>query len=189
MKKSFLVFVLFAATVSLSQAQTIKPGVGLSFANISGSSFDEAKGQVGWQFGGSIAFGNKFYFEPGVFYQTQSLEYVDANDPTPVTDANFKGIRVPVSFGLNILGNQESALALRVFGGASGFFLTSVDDDLNKDDFSSPQWGVFAGAGLDIAIIYVDLSYQWSVTDIQKDVSQIDLGKSNGIFLTAGLRF
>lgn len=92
--------------------------------------------------------------------------------------------------GLDVLGNADSFAGLRVFGGASGYFVTGTSSEfLSTDDIESPQWGVLAGAGLDIAIFYLDASYQWSLTNVQTDVNQIDLGKTKGFFLTAGLRF
>lgn len=188
MKKLWSTLTFLLAVFSLHAQTQVKPGIGVNFLGISGSSVDDAKGQVGWQVGGSIAFGEKFYFEPGVFYQTESAEFSSANDPQ-LSDLKLNGFRIPVAVGFDLLGNADSTVGLRVFGGGSGFFLASVSDGLDKDDYSSPQWGVFAGAGVDLTIIYLDLSYQWSVTDIQKDISNIDLGKTKGIFLTAGLRF
>lgn len=189
MKKLTLSLMIFVLGVSLSIAQTtIKPGVGLNFTNISGEGAD-AKGQTGWQIGGSIAFGEKFYFEPGVFYQTSSFEYTTTNGG-PVFDLTYSGLRIPVAVGLDVLGNSESFAGLRVFGGGSSYIVTGTNSDfVDKDEIESPQWGVFAGAGLDIALFYVDLSYQWSLNNIQKDIDQIDLGKTKGIFITAGLRF
>ena len=189
MKKILLVIAAFALGISFSVAQTqVKPGVGLNFTNITGEGAD-AKGQVGWQIGGSFAFGEKFYFEPGVFYQTSSFEYTTA-DSGPVTDASYNGLRIPVAVGLDVLGNADSAFGLRIFGGGSSFIVTGTSDEfLDKDLVESPQWGVFAGAGLDIAIFFIDASYQWSLSNVQKDIDQIDLGNTKGFFLTAGLRF
>lgn len=189
MKKILLVVAAFALGISFSMAQTqIKPGVGLNFTNVTGEGTD-AKGQAGWQLGASVAFGKKFYFEPGVFYQNSSFEYSTV-DSGPITDAAYHGIRIPVAVGLDVLGNADSAFGLRIFGGGSSFIVTGTSDEfLDKDLVESPQWGVFAGAGLDIAIFYIDASYQWSLSNIQKDVSNIDLGNTKGFFLTAGLRF
>lgn len=189
MKKVVIFVVALFATVLGLQAQTqVKPGVGMNFTNVTGDGAD-AKGQAGWQIGASFAFGSKLYFEPGVFYQNSSFEYTTV-DSGPITDAAYHGIRIPVAVGLDVLGNSDSAFGLRIFGGGSSFIVTGTSSEfLDKDELTSPQWGVFAGAGLDIAIFYIDASYQWSVTNIQEDVSNIDLGNTKGIFLTAGLRF
>ena len=189
MKKLFLSAILFAMALVGLQAQTqIKPGIGINSTNVTGEGID-ASGQIGWQVGASVAFGEKFYFEPGVFYQTNSFEFFTANGG-PVTDATYSGVRVPLNVGLELLGNSDSIFGLRVFGGGSGYFVTGTSSDLlDKDDIESPQWGVHAGVGLDIAIVYLDWSYQWSLTNVQTDIDQIDLGKTRGFFLTAGIRF
>ncbi|WP_288369587.1 outer membrane beta-barrel protein [uncultured Algoriphagus sp.] len=189
MKKILSLLGAMVLGVFTLHAQTqIKPGIGVNTTNITGSGLD-ASGQIGWQIGGSVAFGEKFYFEPGVFYQTNSFE-VNQVGNLPVTDATYSGIRIPVAVGLDVLGNADSFAGLRVFGGASGLIVTGTNSDfLDKDMVESPQWGVFGGLGLDIAIFYLDFTYQWSLSNIQTDVDQIDLGKTRGIFWTAGLRF
>jgi hypothetical protein len=184
--KKFLFTAGLAMMVIAANAQTIKPGVGLNFADVSNVSDVTANGNTGWQVGGSIAFGNKFYFEPGIFFQSKSADF--KSDDFDELKAQFSGFRVPVVVGLNIIGNDDSTIALRVFGGGSGYFITNTSDDLKNIDVNKAQWGVFAGAGLDFWILFLDLSYEWSVTDIQQDITQINFGKTNGLFATAGLR-
>jgi hypothetical protein len=183
-------FALF--TVSILAAQTtIKPGVGLNFTDFSNdiSGAGEFKAKTGWQLGGSIAFGKKFYVEPGLFYTSKSTEFqYTGSTSIPDESTSINGIRIPVAVGLNLLGNEKTMFALRGFGGLSGFFLTSVGDDLDKDDFESANFGVFAGAGIDVWKLFLDVSYEWSLTNVQKDVSQIDVGKARSLYLTAGIR-
>ena len=188
-----LILSLFALfTVSILAAQTtIKPGVGLNFTDFSQDPVGgEFKAKVGWQIGGSVAFGKKFYFEPGLFYVGKSTEFQSTASGTPTVDeqADINGIRVPLAVGLNLIGNEKTLVALRGFGGLSGFFLTSVSDNLDKDDFEKTNFGVFAGMGIDIWKLYLDLSYEWSLSNVQKDVSAIDVGKSRSLFINAGIR-
>jgi len=185
-----LAVILVSVFVGFGQA-TLKPAVGISFNDYSKSPDGDFKGKVGAQIGASVAFGKKFYVEPGVFYATKASEFTSSNSSSTTVneDAIIKGIRVPVAVGLNVLGNEESLVALRVFGGGSGFFLTGVGDDLDKDNISSPTWGAFAGAGADFWILFADLSYEWSLTNVTKDVSAIDFGKSRTLFFTVGFRF
>jgi hypothetical protein len=163
----------------------------MSFNDFSANSAGETKGKVGAQIGGSVAFGKKLYVEPGVFYATKSTEfsYTDQSNAEITEDALIKGIRVPVSVGFGLLGNEKSFASLRIFGGGSGFFVTGVGDALIKDNISSPTWGAFAGAGVDFWIMFAEVSYEWSLTNVTKDVSNIDFGKSRSLFLTAGFRF
>ncbi|MFC3878891.1 outer membrane beta-barrel protein [Algoriphagus namhaensis] len=189
MKKFLLSLAVIAFVGSQAFAQTqVKPGVGVNTTNITGDGLD-ATGQFGWQIGASVAFGEKLYFEPGLFYQTNSFEVQPVGN-MPVTDARYNGIRIPVAVGLDVLGNADSFAGLRVFGGGSALLVTGTNSDfLDKDMVESPQWGVFAGVGLDIALFYLDWTYQWSLSNVQTDIDQIDLGKTRGIFWTAGLRF
>lgn len=188
MKKILILLLSFCATVAV-YAQTLKPGVGLNFANVTNAEDVSANGNSGWQIGASMAFGNKFYFEPGIFFQSKSADFdSDAINNFEDVEAQFSGFRIPVAVGLNVLGNDDSTISLRVFGGGSGYFITDTSDDIKNIDVNKAQWGVFAGAGLDFWILFLDVSYEWSVTDIQQDINQINLGKTNGLFATAGLR-
>lgn len=187
--KKILFTILLGAIFITAQSQTLKPGVGLNFANVTNFEDVSASGNTGWQLGASVAFGNKFYIEPGIFFQSKSADF-DSDDINSFEDfeAQFSGFRVPIAVGLNLLGNDDSTISLRVFGGGSGYFITNTSDDLKDIDVNKAQWGVFAGAGLDFWILFLDVSYEWSATDIQQDIRQIDLGKTNGLFATAGLR-
>lgn len=183
----FFIFAIFLTVCSFSQNTTIKPGIGFNASDFSQNANGTSKAKIGYQIGGSIAFGKKLYFEPGVFYVAKSTEYTSSNSTSPKIDAQLSGIRVPVHIGLNVLGSEKTTVALRIFGGGSAFFITSTDE-LNKDSLNTTNWALLAGAGLDFWKLFIDMSYEWSMTDIQKDVSQIDLGKTRTFFFTAGIR-
>jgi len=188
MKKLLFIVILVCAAASL-KAQVVKPGVGLNFTDISTGS-GEASAKAGWQLGATMVFGEKLYFEPGLFYVGKSSEYTTSSNSSSQQEfeADFNGFRIPVAVGYNLLGNSQSTVTLRAFGGGSAFFLTSVGDGFDKDDFKSSTYGVFAGAGVDFSILFVEMAYEWSVTDLS-DVQSVDIGKSRGLYLTAGLRF
>ena len=196
MKKLSLFFVvkLLAVITGFSQA-TIKPSVGVSFNNFSETPSGDFNGKIGTQFGASVAFGKKFYVEPGVYYVGKSSEFPSTGISSVITDdILIKGIRVPVAVGVGLLGNKESFATLRAFGGASGFFVTGVGDALDKDDITSPTWGIFAGAGVDFWIMFAELSYEWSVSEAgtisqPSALDKIDIGKSRMLFFTVGLKF
>jgi hypothetical protein len=189
MKNLFLIILLSIGLGKVCVSQTIKPGVGLNFTDVVGNGDGTASGRTGWQFGASVAFGKKIYVEPGIFYQSKSANFSSSDQLSdPDLKADFKGIRVPFALGYNLIGNSESKASLRLFGGPSGFFVIDTGDNINKDDINSPAWGVFAGAGLDIWILFVDVSYEWSVTDVQTSFTNIDFGKTNGLFANAGVR-
>jgi len=182
-----LAFLLFPGQ---SRAQLeLKPAIGITFTDVSQDpAGGEAQGKVGWQLGGTVAYGKKLYLEGGAFYAVKSTEFTSAT-ASPDLTTNVSGIRIPVAIGYHLLGSEKSPFGLRLFGGGAAFIVTSVDaPGLTKDDFESPTYGVFAGAGLDIAFVFVELSYEWSLTDVSS-VSTLDVGQSRSLYASAGVRF
>lgn len=197
MKKIILILavILLAAFTGFGQA-TVKPSLGFSFNNFSETNTGDFQGKVGVQLGTSVAFGKKVYVEPGIFYVGKAAEFSSTSGMSnPVTeDLVIRGFRVPVAVGVGVLGNEETFASLRAFGGASGFFVTGVGDALDKDDITSPTWGVFVGTGLDFWMMFAELSCEWSVSEAgtirrPSALDNIDIGKSRTLFLTLGLKF
>jgi hypothetical protein len=177
---------LFAGNV-FSQVE-VKPTLGLNFTSFSKDpSTGKSSAKVGWQLGASVAFGSKFYGEGGIFWVYKSNEFTeDATDNK--LNRELSGIQIPVLVGVHLMGNEAGAAGLRAFGGLSTFILTKVNAlDLTKDDFNTASYGIFLGAGLDIAIFFLDLKYEWSLTNVSS-ISSYDLGKSKSLFINAGVR-
>lgn len=165
---------------------TIKPTVGINLTDVSKLPNGSAQAKVGWQIGGSVMFGHFVFIEPGVFYVGKSTQFT-STAANSIAKIDLNGIRVPVSVGVNLIGHA-APVGVRVFGGGSAFFITSTSDDLPKALVNTTQWGLHAGVGLDIFIVFIDASYEWSLTNIQKDISEIDVGKSRSLFINAGIR-
>ena len=189
-KFSFIFLLLIIITlVNTSQAQLeLKPAIGVNFTGYSKNpESGEASAQLAWQLGGTISTGDKWYGEGGVFWVQKSNEITENT-----TDFTFKtelsGLRIPVMVGYHLLGKETGMAGLRAFGGASVFILTSVSaEGLTKDDFTSPTYGVFLGAGIDIAMFFVDLKYEWSLSDVVS-ISSIDVGQSRTFYINGGIR-
>ena len=186
MKKSFLSLIVLVLTVFAGFGQVhFKPGIGMTLTDYVNFGDYGAAAKIGTQIGGSVAIGKKLYVEPGVFYATKSAEFTTSTEAA--IKNTVKGIRVPVAVGVGVLGNEDSMANLRLFGGGSGFFVTGVGgDNMKKEDQKSPQWGVFAGAGVDIWLLYVDLSYEWSLSEAS---SLVPDGKARTFIGTIGLKF
>jgi len=172
------------------QAQVvIKPAVGFNATNISKN--DETgkfTARPGYQVGGTVQIGNKVYIEPGLFYMRKSTRYSQEGDNLNNVNYNISGIEVPVTLGAHFLGNANSMFNVRGFAGGSAFIMTRIED-LDLKDFNRAQWGVFAGLGVDLAFLFVDAKYQWSLTNLQKeDLTQINVGKWRGLYINAGVR-
>ncbi|GAO42614.1 porin family protein [Flavihumibacter petaseus] len=188
--KNIVTFALaFACLVTVSRAQmVIKPAVGINFTDFSkDASTGKYESKVGYQIGGSIAFGNKWYIEPGIFYVMKSTKYVNEGSTGEDIDFEVGGIRIPVNIGVKLLGDSSGGFGLRAFGGVSSFILTNVKD-FDIDDFKKAQWGLQAGVGLDFSILFIEGAYEWSLTDVSSDLDDVDVGKSRSIFVQAGVR-
>ena len=190
MKKYLMLMGTVVLTSTVFAQTTIKPTIGLNFTDWSkDAASGEFKAKAGYQIGGSVAFGKKIYIEPGLFYVGKSTQFYSSdNEEIPDFKQDMQGLRVPVAVGFNLLGSESTLFGLRGFGGLSAFVLTGTKGEINKDDLKNANIGTFAGAGIDIWKIFVDLSYEWSLTNIQKDVSGIDVGKTRTVFINAGLR-
>jgi len=189
MKKINVLAILLCSCIVVSaQGTIIKPALGMNFMDFSKDpSTGEVKSQVGWQVGGTIMFGQKkWFFEPGIFFVQRSSEYSDNTSSVDDIDFNIGGIRIPIGVGFNIL-QSKSTLNVRALGGASMFLLTNIKD-LEIDDFNKAQWGLYAGAGIDISLFFLDLKYEWSLTNLQENIDDVDIGKSRSLFIDAGIR-
>lgn len=179
----------FVLMTDISYAQLeIKPAIGINFTDFSEDpASGETSAKVGWQIGGTVLIGDKLYGEGGIFWTYRSTEY-NSSDDQITFNTEISGIRIPAMIGYYLLKEEATLIGLRTFGGASILIVTTVKAfELSKDDFNSANWGVFIGAGLDISMFFVDLKYEWSLTNVSS-ISTFDVGKSRSIFINAGVR-
>lgn len=188
--KKIIITSFLLLTIIYAEAQVeLKPAIGFNITNVTKDPVSgQSNGQAGFQVGASVLIGTKFYVDPGVFYVKKSTEFVSEGTDFEDFKLDMAGIRIPVAIGYNLLGNEDSFANLRVFGGGSGFFVTSVDGgDADKDDVNTTSWGVFAGAGLDVWILFLDVKYEWSLTNISS-VTDFDIGQNRSFFTNLGVR-
>ena len=180
---SFIIFV----NQSFSQIE-IKPAIGINFTGFSQDPENAiSSAQLGWQLGGTVSFGDKLYGEGGIFWTYKSNE-ISENDTNFTFSTSQSGIRIPAMVGYHLFGSGGGLVGLRAFGGASVYIVTTVDAlDLTKEDFNTASWGVFLGAGVDFTMFFVDLKYEWSLSNVSS-VSSFDVGKSRTFFINAGVR-
>ncbi|MBR8537788.1 PorT family protein [Carboxylicivirga sediminis] len=189
-----LSFIGLMGFISFGYSQvTIKPGIGINITNWSKDPGGATtSGNVGWQIGGTVAFGEKLFFEPGLFYVEQSTEVdvIDSEMPDNFKfDNKITSLRIPVNVGYSILGKEDGMFSLHVFGGPTASFVLDVKetDLLSKDDHKSINWGVQAGAGINLTMFYLDASYEWGLNEFLEDMDE--KVKLQGFYLTAGIKF
>jgi hypothetical protein len=189
-KNLFILAISFILFTSSAYSQfEIKPAIGINATNFSEDpTSGETSANIGWQLGGTISFGDKLYGEGGIFWTYKSNEY-KSEDETVKFNTEMSGINIPVMVGYHLLGKGAGSFGLRAFGGASVLILTQVDAlELTKDDFNKASWGVFLGAGLDFSILFLDVKYEWALTDVSS-VNSFNVGKATTLFINAGVRF
>jgi hypothetical protein len=198
MKKQiiFTFLLIMAAVAGFSQLE-LKPAIGFNstrfdsnpvMASNSDSLVSDSK--FGYQFGASLAIGRKLYVEPGVFYTRLVQDFTpwSADSSEFTYSANY--IRIPVNFGFNFIGSTTSFAGLRIYLGPSVFIPVSVKDNdytLAKEDVSSPQFDISVGAGLNIWLLFLDVSYGWGLTPQFKD-DPIE-AKMQSFYANLGFRF
>ena len=191
MKKCVMLLAAFLVTVSLSAQVTVRPQIGFNASTITNDLPQEVlDGKSGIQFGVDLQFGGRFYFQPGLLYEGRKADVkpVDEN----IADVNYtvNRIRIPALIGYNITGEPEQFINIRLFTGPNISFAVNKDVDDNqlsfdKDDIRNFIWGWNAGAGLDLAFIFVDVGYEFGLSEIFKDLESSP--KNNLFYLNAGL--
>jgi hypothetical protein len=181
-----LAVISLAISGAAAAQTTIKPHVGVNLTDVAISTDEiSASGKAGVLAGLSVAFGKKFYIEPGLQYVAKSTAYTSTVEPDFDQDYSLKGFRVPVAVGINFLGNQKSLVTFHGFGGLSAFFVTSDNYDF---DINKANWGLFAGAGVDIWKLFLDVSYEWSLSELSSNVNNVEIGKTRTLYIDAGIR-
>ncbi len=184
MKKCVLFLAIFlVAAFSLSAQLTIRPQVGINSSNLTEDLNDfEFDGDLGYQIGVDFQFGNKLYLQPGLFFdfRNNTIAPIDEEESLDLTRTGF---RIPVYMGYR-LGDADGALSLRLFGGIGAFFVTNNDIEENNfnidsEDFENFSLNATAGAGLDLFFLFVDVGYDFGLSEIFQDA---DTSPRNNLF-------
>ncbi len=195
MKKIILSFFLMAAAFTVSAQLEIRPFLGANFSNVTKSADGTStQAKLGGQLGASLLIGNKLHVMPGIALFSRSTEYSVAGDVN--TDQTVNGVMIPILIGYRIFDATEKPFFnFRLWTGPSLMFLTTTkldDSDFNEAiDWKSNQWGYQIGAGLDIAIFFVDFGYEVGLSntgEAKSGLSGVTDIKSNTFLINAGVR-
>lgn len=200
MKKIIIFTLFFSAFVTLGFSQLeLKPAIGINVASFkSNPRFDSkndslvAASRAGYQIGASLAIGRKMYVEPGIFYNRMNQSFTPTNIENEKSEFTFSPsyLRIPVNFGFLFIGSNKSLVGLRIYLGPSMFIPLNVKDNsypLVKVDLKSPQFDFSVGAGLNIWLLFLDVSYGWGLTPQFKDDSI--QAKMQAFYANVGFRF
>jgi hypothetical protein len=118
MKRTILLIAILFFTTLFSYGQIkSKATIGISLTDVSKTPTGESKAKPGLQLGSSFIFGDRIYFEPGIFYSVKSTEF-STSGSSVAEETVIRGFRVPVGLGIRLLGDEETTANLRAFGGA-----------------------------------------------------------------------
>lgn len=199
MKKIILSILSIALSLSAFSQIELKPAIGfnvarfdsnpvLTIGNITDSLISSSR--AGYQFGASLAVGRKLYVEPGIFYTKLVQNFTPDNPERPEFAYSANYLRIPVQFGFQFIGHTTSFAGLKIFLGPSMLIPLSVKENdygIVKDDLKSPQFDFAAGAGLNIWLLFLDVSYGWGLTP-QYKVDPIE-AKMQAFYANLGFRF
>lgn len=196
MKKIALSLIFIGClTIAANAQMIIKPTIGMNLTSFSDDSEQYGmNGRVGWQFGGTVAFGSEYYLESGIIWMRNNWEVTrDVSTDNLSFDNDISCIRVPIFAGWNIVGAADDDRNFHIFGGPAVSWVYAVDSEdatrsgISTDSFNDKIWGLNIGAGLTFNKIFVDVGYEWGLSEIYKNEPQ-DV-KSRALWVNAGLRW
>lgn len=180
-------------------AQEFRIGAGYNGSNVREAGEEQWVGRAGYHAGVDLMLGGVWFVRPGAHFQVRNLNYtlagLDANGAPMGTDVEFRytdrSLRVPLLLGRHLLDPADDpGVNLYVMGGPTAMF--NLDAELQDDrldvETNNTQWYLGAGAGLELAFLFVEGSYNVAMSDVFKGAAfETDL-KVNQVTLSAGIR-
>ncbi len=205
--KIFSMTLLALFLISAIQAQEssvgIKGGLNLSTMSTDGNNDENLK--AGFHVGvfNKIALSESFAIQPEVMYSSKGLKinYEDAAFVEGETKFTLHYIDVPVKLVFNLSRDFEFQFGPYVGylmqakitndGSLAGIPIES-DDEIDRDNFKSLDYGLTAGLGFDLDPLIIGVNYNLGLSKVADgDVAKmlLDDAKNNVIMLSAGLKF
>jgi hypothetical protein len=183
---------MLIAFEGIAQTIAIRPSFGFNATHLTneGLEWNSKENRVGYQFGVGLMVGDKLYVEPGVFWNTITKDLYKVGDETETLFKNtINSIRIPVSVGYHLIGEEGGIFDLRLFGGAGGSFVTGITSetpDLEKGDFNPLLLDLHAGVGIDLWIFFIEWHYLHGLTPVFNEGAND--GKLQGFYGNLGVR-
>lgn len=191
MKKTIFTFcfLLISSIGAFAQFNLgLKAGLNYTTIKAQNNEFDES-GILGYQVGAWGRIGNAFYLQPEIYVGTKGSEFkFQAGGTTVEEKQKFTTLDVPLLLGTKF-GKEN--LNFRIMAGPA--FQFNLDDDSSAfSQASNPDFYKYkdfltnaqVGAGVDIGNLSVDLRYETSLQDINKNDGQ----KQNLLHLSLGFK-
>jgi hypothetical protein len=191
MKKLILfLLILFSAQVMYGKFHLgIK--VGYNASKIS-TNIDTVKDgfKSGFQIGAFARIGNRFYLQPEIYYTTQGGVFT-SNASNWKQNVKIGSIDVPVLVGFQII--KGDFVNLRILAGPVASFVVNktVEEGgtstqkVTSGDLRSVNWGLQAGAGVDVWMLTLDVRYQFGLNQLVKEVQNWNFDSKNNVWVVS----
>jgi len=132
----------------------------------------------------------RLYLNPGFYYLRMGIGQEELeNLKTPLLEReNYHLLKMQLNLGRRLL--RSKVFSVKVFGGGNANFMVGLEPDnkMNKfkKDYKDIHFGANAGLGLQLKFLFVDVSYEYGLSDFLKDVEKSSV---NTFTLTTGLFF
>lgn len=143
---------------------------------------------IGYQFGASVLIGKTWYVEPGIMWMKTDQE-IKVDSSSQVDNNIISTVKIPVYIGYRFFGGSENILNLRVFAGVTANIVTDIKyagSSFNKDVFNGAIWGADIGAGLDVLFLFLDVGYEFGLSNVFTNESVNS--KNNVFYVNLGFR-
>jgi hypothetical protein len=183
------------APLALCAQLAVNPQLGITLQNLTDEPDGaEFKAAVGLMLGVDVRIGDRFYFQPGGFFERNST-VVSVGDTAIIEDNLVRSnLKLKALVGYNLIDGD--AVRLRLNTGPSYDILLSVDNkDDNiawiKDDFNSGSFNWNLGLGVDLSIITLETGMVYGLSSVfkEEDVAFTSDPKYFTLYLTAGVVF
>ena len=184
MKKIFLFFAaagfLVASNIQAQESSVgIKGGVNLSTLSIDDNNDKNVK--LGFNMGvfNKIAVSESFAIQPELLYSRQGLKVEYDGIADGETKFNLNYINLPVKLVFNLSEDFEFQLGpyigylinatLKTDAEVLGEFDVDTEDDVDRKNFNSIDYGLSAGLAFDLNPLIVGFNYNYGLSQVAKD--------------------
>lgn len=191
---SFLLFSVIIMPFATMAQFAVNPQLGITMQKLTDAPEGaEYKAALGAMIGLDMRIGDRFYFQPGGFFERNST-VVSVGDSLVVEDNLVRSnLKLKALVGYNLIDGD--GFRLRFNTGPTYDVLLSVDDkddkiEWNKDDFNSGSFNWNAGLGADITLITLETGMTYGLSKVFKEQDGFTSdAKYFTFYVTAGVVF
>lgn len=187
-----LLAALFVAYTAQAQQFKVIPRAGLNLTTVTSEEpeVDPDGAGTGFNLGLDVRLGDYdqwFFFQPGLHYYNVSvaLNTIGLGSLRVSDEVTVRSLRIPLNGGLYLTGT-DGLLRFSVNAGIVPTVVVGVGDsniDPDYTEFRTFGLGANVGVGLDIAILTVNIGYEYGVSQMFRSGN----GRLNTITMTVGL--